>query len=1000
MAAIDVVLSHQKFVFQFLRSTKTCLVSVKMSSNFWALSAAKKKTELVPGTSKWVANELSTINDVVLDHNDKIYQTLQDSYKHMNSFMNSVLQGIDDKQFVKELMVENSFLLNQTSPSNFTYIAPDLPSSVKASPINSSETSKEARIPHFQPLKPISPQFIPVEPSGPDFPPISGESDTQSKIKNIQTKDSILHQTEINDSKRPTIETKSPQAQLKVAKSPPAQQKKTNSPKLAKPANPIFTNVASPVSSPLQTRLKGGDSLSKKVGTNVFITKTPSPLKESNPRVDTSKGETEEEKEAQEADDSFQAISTAIRKSIAGKIALGTSEASNTPSSPPREIHLIPRERSSTDISNRLSMKEKLTRKSFLSKAPKRSSIFISLPSKEPIPVSSSSISNNGIRSRSLRVFERLDIASRHETSKNTKNSNFSLSPVALPKDSLLLASASLDMKLSKLEPLNGQNLPHQTNINKTHTQPQARRIDAVKKATEESKESSKKNNGTSHNEVNDTRAESTKKSHTLNLLQNSNIPNLVKEENPIQFHDYNSFKDSKSPTSSISRVTIVNQRGSRSTTTSISPVRSKPLASHNSTTRSPVGASTRTPSLSAGRSRSTSPKRVHMNSRSPSTSPKRANINSRSPTLHQSVLRLTSRAASPDSRGSGNDLELISRLMAPTSSSAAKSKSSYRVQKPTKELKKPESINTKNRFLTTTLIPTIPKFNPQKPPQFNHVSSKHVKAHHSPIKRRAPAMDEAESKPGNTLESLQIPSLKKKSMMAERSEAAAQKPKQKIMLAMNHKLELKLNHPKPDVTRRQKTEGAIVSPKVKLLTGQQLNWRDDNFTSRHNIGNSIPLPDAARGNLRKLNDANKRQDSKDTSPTKPKLAKSKILGKKASRISGVERRTTTDPHTPGKQYTPETLPDIHTDDEDSGSGKNEKILQSWGHTPELHRIIMQNKSINPTSVFGEVPKLNIEDIFESQSSRQRGKQSPQIPPDKKQLQREESQYAIEMGYK
>lgn len=310
---------------------------------------------------------------------------------------------------------------------------------------------------------------------------------------------------------------------------------------------------------------------------------------------------------------------------------------------------------------------------------------------------------------------------------------------------------------------------------------------------------------------------------------------------------------------------------------------------------------------------------------------------------------------------------------MAPTSSSAAKSNTPYKIQKLGKD-KKPEPNYTKNRFLTTTLIPTIPKFNPQKPPQFNNVPN-HVKAHHSPIKRRAPVEEEKPTEP------LQIPTLKKKSMMAERSEAAAQKPKQRIMLAMNHKLELKLN-PKPEFTRRQKTEGAIVSPKSKL-TGQPT--RDE---ARHNNGNSVPLPEAARGNLK--------PDSKRQKDTSPK--QKKVLGKKASRISGMDRRSTTDPQTPAKLYTPDNLPDIHTDDEDSG--RNEKILQSWGHTPELHRIIMQNKNINPTSVFGEVPKLNIEDIFESQSSRQRGRQSPQISPDEKQRQREENQYAIQMGYK
>ncbi|ODV80791.1 uncharacterized protein CANTADRAFT_171448 [Suhomyces tanzawaensis NRRL Y-17324] len=777
-----------------------------MSSQFWALNATKKRNELVPGTSKWVANELSTVNDVVLTHNEQVFQSLQEKLDHMNAFMRSVLDGT----------IALDAIRRDPSPSHFSYIHPTT----------------------------TIPQSSPVKTAPPREPPTS----------------------------------------------------KHTFPKTPSPVKPL------PKTSP---------SIDSSF---VPIARTIDPNKNAPPELT---------KVRSSLDDSFQAISTAIRKSIAGKSAIVDETKKPSPE---------------------VSTSKQDSSKKSTSKTPKRSSIFVSLPSREPITITAASKTSSkrltGVKSRSLRVFERLDIASRRETS--TMNKNMVLSPVAIPRSTPL---TSLEYKLELLDSKPELPKPEYHDQKKPEI-PSNTTMGEEKPKPENSRPASKSN--THPSSLNETKIPVLKKSLSNSSPKRENTPNgLIQSE--INLPSY--------------------MRTTSSRSNSSSPVSSPPK--HTQVKRSPRK----------------SPVKI-------------------SPTKTRSPAKKT------EPEETSNESKLLNRLMAPTSSSAAKSKLQVvggKVSKPANEIKKLD-LSTKNRFLTTTLIPTsTPQFNPQKPPQFtsSKVSSKALV---SPIQANK-IVDEIESKTPMRLESMLIPSLKKKSMMAERSEAAAQKPKHKITISMNHKIDLKTSNPK-GAPEKEQTD--FIDAKKKVHKGE---------LTKQSKGNSVALPEVARGNFGKTQESSKRRKiAKESQSSEPiskdilpndlfkeqktpgrSISKSQILGKKASRISGARTPfknkfdTTNELETPGP-ITPGTLPEIHSDEDDDDN--KYKVLKSWGHTPELHKIIMKNRNVDPSSVFGAVPKINIEEIFESQASRMRGKQSPYLSPNEKQRRHEERQYVLEMGYK
>lgn len=159
----------------------------------------------------------------------------------------------------------------------------------------------------------------------------------------------------------------------------------------------------------------------------------------------------------------------------------------------------------------------------------------------------------------------------------------------------------------------------------------------------------------------------------------------------------------------------------------------------------------------------------------------------------------------------------------------------------------------------------------------------------------------------------------------------------------------------------------------------------------RINAGNSIPLPDAARGifvgKRRPANQDHQKSNGVVKSSTRPPFSKTPLrLSKHVL------------PKTPIKSN---DLPEIYTDDEDSDlpEAKKRKILKDWARTPELLRTAHLQQSVDPNTIFDPL-NIRAVDVFESNASKVRIMQSPAISPINPDRQREEHQYAIRMGFK
>lgn len=236
---------------------------------------------------------------------------------------------------------------------------------------------------------------------------------------------------------------------------------------------------------------------------------------------------------------------------------------------------------------------------------------------------------------------------------------------------------------------------------------------------------------------------------------------------------------------------------------------------------------------------------------RSPQWNVKRSPVHGSSPLRQQPSLKSPSKIAIPQLKSPKLD-----HVAAPTVSSAAKRKK--------QDVKKFE-----NRFLTTTLQRT--------PRTFDRAKS--TKVMEKPPKAQ-PKVD------------IQRPT--KKSMMEQRSEAAALKARQKIVL-----------------------------------------------------------------NLRK--------------------SESKVLRDEVEQVEP--------PKTPVK-YTPDNLPDVHSDDNHSPSSK---VLQPWGSTPELYRIAKSKKKVDPFKIFHKSNRVNLLEVFNKHVTAQ----SPAPTPDEYQA----AKYSKSMGF-
>lgn len=306
----------------------------------------------------------------------------------------------------------------------------------------------------------------------------------------------------------------------------------------------------------------------------------------------------------------------------------------------------------------------------------------------------------------------------------------------------------------------------------------------------------------------------------------------------------------------------------------------------------------------------------------------------SRSPTKQSQVSHAENGKEAPsDHNGSERvkvkvEQESLLRLTLPTSSSTAKAARTSQ--------KEPML---KNRFLTTTL-------HPEKPPHFS------AKSKRSPLKR-APTER-----------------VLKGSMLLKYEPSA--RPKQKINLSINHQEREGSSKESRESNRSTlPTERLVTSPRradapparsVKRTAEPQ----DIHVAPRKRaLGNAVPLPDAARGIFTGDRNKEKRKNVKTlATPSRPHTMNGRSLTE-----GGIS-------HSPAIR--PDALPEIPSDDD---ALRSKKYLKSWAETPELLRMMRENKDLDPVAVFGDVPVLKMDDVFEGASSRQRGMASPKASP-------------------
>lgn len=1016
-----------------------------MSASFWAIKAAKNKgNEVVPGTSKWVANELYCMNSEVLTHTEVFYHELSDDIGELNDFMRKALEGQDDKMFVETLTEagENEYMNGDVIRKVDRNTEEELVECASASEVHDRREQADTMS---------------------NFTYISPENQGKGTLVDGDV-------DEKGPQSSPVIATTNSSTTYKTSRYTP----KTPSPLKKDQGDDVRTSSQADLSF-----IPIANTIDPK---NTVPTKLQSPYRE------------QENAKMSSGDDSFQAISTAIRKSIAGKSANPrTSQfihVHNTPNGiqeNSQENALRAKNRATIGaLSSRnlndsgstfvpLKQERGFTRKS-MNKTPKRASFFVSLPSREPITISSSSNQSGNrvsdMKSRSLKVFEKLEIASRNEYGRAPTGHQ---SPTTLKK----------------------RTLPRETDnysgFNSTYIKESLKRRSSARQLLIESKKTREESNGSVNPEEELTdnsnlRVQSEESQKQLKIdqgfgqskqnskpqfkLKSDNVPTTTKIPIPNNLHKkYSGFESiEKRPNQQIKNTSKLEEDEEtkvdakpRGNDNRKSPTKSPIINSIGSVLRrarnvfmnnpksaesyEPVSSSTSTGSPNRDQSSSKSPTKLSLNrlTRERTRSPVRSSTisythRSRSPTKLLSIgaSETNSRASSklhninlglknstePKSLHGKAEVDLINRLMIPTSASAAKT-----VKTPSRKIqedrKTDNAQSSKNKFLTTTLNPTT--HNPTKP-QFNPTRMP-TKSNQSPVKRSIPLNDEPElreTKTPSRLEFSNIPSLKKKSLMAERSEAAAQKPKQRIMIAMNHKLDTKLQTNPSTIL---KNETLNIERPNDVNSKQSSNILNDGSDIQQilkpqvksNYGSLSTLPETSKnGETRETTNSEhrdyaKRFKNESKTPSRShSRSKQKILEKKAARASNSDKKTSrrsanskandilTDPRTPAAdrkiQSLDDTLPDIPTDDEDN---KSHKVLQSWAETPQLHKTVMQNRTIDPVTIFGEVPRLNIEEIFESQASRYRGKSSPSnFTPDEKQRKREAREYAIKMGYK
>lgn len=249
----------------------------------------------------------------------------------------------------------------------------------------------------------------------------------------------------------------------------------------------------------------------------------------------------------------------------------------------------------------------------------------------------------------------------------------------------------------------------------------------------------------------------------------------------------------------------------------------------------------------------------------------------------------------------------------------------------------KPSGI--KNKFLVT-------KLNPDNPPTF--VPSKVVQHKFSPKKTDSKA-------PLNSIPDFQIISvdLIKSTTVLKTEFNSASLLSNKLDLILSNftnsatQPSLHMRSPKRSESKRDSKHKNNVSS----IYGSHLSKV---APRRKAVGNAVPLPEAARGNFVR--------DLPKDKPDKPAMKDLKTPQRRFGNKSeiGTSIRYRSSPFL-GR----DELPDVPSDDEVL---RQTKHLKSWADTPEIIRVLNEKPQPDPRAIFGEVPVLNIEDVFSSVS--------------------------------
>jgi hypothetical protein len=932
---------------------------------FWVSKAAQSSRDrLVPASSKWIALELLGGLEEVNDEFLVRYFELQSKLDEMKNFVTRARTDCDQlyAELINPINISRSQVL--LSPNQTIF--------------NLEDENTHTRLQNHKVIEPNIAQLpSPVTMHGMKAGPIEQSTETDIKIEQ-------LHQLPVESSPK----------QAK-AKSLPASFKS--------PEKLEYLHTKSSV----KPQTSSNNQPMLEIFEELRLQKFHIPNFKSREVFETVKLEVpavDDDNDNSLMNDSIQAIQIAIRKSIAekrksmqsketihhDKLNLGTqsdqSPMSNTssslsfnqekvsliksrPDNDKSDLSLVlPKKSLPLNSSIPASSNNANSRISSHYKTPKRkSSMFISLPSREPIPISSARTNLNNkpshtIRSKQPKLTDKLESASQEDAKVAISDT---LSPVKLPKS--LSSKNFLPSSLSESKlPLLAKNSLSNPTLNSLYKSPELlpTKFKTSNKASnlEESETNNNKLVSLKSDVSSKIDSRNTRKHNTLVTRSRTNLLNSNSSNGTFRPYSNNLSASLKPPR--ISR----------------SPQRSSPLR-----VQQKVG-DVRDEKF---RSRGISPERRLQRSGEPSK-PK----NQFSP-----VVILSDMDSSVLNVGRKHD-----RFMLTTSSSVSKEKIG-RTNKPT----------TKNKFLSTNLNGSSPvKLDGQSSIYGNRIIE-------SPIKNGSYNQNDLQIK--RPLHPETIPSLRK-SIPSNGLENS--KPK-KILLTRRHEQNRiksinieNENENHDNVNKYFKLDDNLIeyresiniklAPNKKASTAKRgraihtalqsrMELKKNEIphlakSSRKVIGNSVPLPEAARGifteKRRKLND-----ESFKSSYTSNSLTTTDVLTNTPNGKSSYDHKFSMKLTVPVNM-----LPEIHTDEEDNitHEAKKKRTIKSWAATPELIKRVTEQKNINPSEIFGEI-NVQIDDVFESPTSKERGKQSPAISPINPDKVKEQREYAIKMGY-